>query len=335
MRGPVKPATAEGRRHGRPRDAVVRPVGPRAARHPARHAEGARAQGQASASTSSTGAATSRGATRTGAGRSERDVRRSRGRTPIHCVRGGWGAARLLPLLDWDTIARNPKILVGYSDITALLLSLHAQDRAWSPSTARSGHPTWNAFNLDWMKRVLWNGEAATFANAKEASDTLVPVKNRTRVITPGKARGRLLGGNLTVLHHHHRVGLPARLQGLHPLPRGRRGSSLQPRPHVHAAEAGRHSRPGEGRRLGHVRQVQPGRRVRLADDSRRPRRPRQAARRARVLGRDDWPRRPPVHAAARRPGRARRRRRLDHHARERGRLTSGGESRTARPFVP
>jgi muramoyltetrapeptide carboxypeptidase len=46
---------------------------------------------------------------------------------------------------------------------------------------------------------VLWNGEAAVFANVKEPDDTLVPVRNRTRVITPGKARGRLLGGNLTV----------------------------------------------------------------------------------------------------------------------------------------
>ena len=48
----------------------------------------------------------------------------------IHCVRGGWGCARLLPLLDWPMIARNPKILLGYSDITALLLSLHAKT-AW------------------------------------------------------------------------------------------------------------------------------------------------------------------------------------------------------------
>ena len=61
------------------------------------------------------------------------------------------------------------------------------------------GASTWNAFNVDWMKRVLWNAEAAAFANAKETDDTLVPVKNRTRTITPGKARGRLLGGNLTV----------------------------------------------------------------------------------------------------------------------------------------
>jgi muramoyltetrapeptide carboxypeptidase len=116
----------------------------------------------------------------------------------IHCVRGGWGAARLLPLLNWNTIARNPKILVGYSDITALLLAIHARTGLVT-FHGPVGASTWNAFNVDWMRRVLWNGEAAVFANAKETSDTLVPVKNRTRVITPGKARGRLLGGNLTV----------------------------------------------------------------------------------------------------------------------------------------
>ena len=116
----------------------------------------------------------------------------------IHCVRGGWGAARLLPLLDWATIARNPKILVGYSDITALLLSIHARTGLVT-FHGPVGASTWNAFNMDWMKKVLWNAEAAVFANAKEANDTLVPVKNRTRVITPGRARGRLLGGNLTV----------------------------------------------------------------------------------------------------------------------------------------
>jgi muramoyltetrapeptide carboxypeptidase len=116
----------------------------------------------------------------------------------VHCVRGGWGAARLLPLLDWNTIARNPKILVGYSDITALLLSVHAKTGLVT-FHGPVGASTWNSFNVDWMKRVLWNAEAATFANLKEPNDTLVPVRNRTRVITPGKARGRLLGGNLTV----------------------------------------------------------------------------------------------------------------------------------------
>ena len=115
----------------------------------------------------------------------------------IHCVRGGWGAARLLPLLDWATIAKHPKVFIGYSDITALLLALHAKTGLVTfHGPMGSG---WNSFNLDWMKRVMWNGEAATFANLKEANDTLVPTKNRTRTITPGKSRGKLLGGNLTV----------------------------------------------------------------------------------------------------------------------------------------
>lgn len=117
----------------------------------------------------------------------------------IHCIRGGWGAARLLPLLDWAAIAKSPKILVGYSDITALLLALHAKTGLVT-FHGPNGSSAWNTFNVDWMKRVLWNGEAAVFANAKEADDTLVPVKNRTRTITGGRARGRLLGGNLTVL---------------------------------------------------------------------------------------------------------------------------------------
>ena len=44
----------------------------------------------------------------------------------ILCVHGGWGCARILPLLDYDSILRNPKVIVGYSDVTALLLGIHA-----------------------------------------------------------------------------------------------------------------------------------------------------------------------------------------------------------------
>lgn len=118
----------------------------------------------------------------------------------IHCVRGGWGCARVLPLLDWPMIARNPKILLGYSDITALLLSLHARTGLVTfhgPVAASQ----WNPFNVGYMKRVLKEGEAVTFENLKEVDeDDLTVVKNRIQTLQPGTARGRLLGGNLTVL---------------------------------------------------------------------------------------------------------------------------------------
>src|SRR4029077_1806738 len=45
----------------------------------------------------------------------------------VHAIRGGWGPARLLPYLDFETIRRNPKVVIGYSDVTALLLSIHAK----------------------------------------------------------------------------------------------------------------------------------------------------------------------------------------------------------------
>ena len=118
----------------------------------------------------------------------------------IHCVRGGWGCARVLPLLDWKMIAKNPKILLGYSDITALLLALHARTGLvgfHGPVASAQ----WNPFNVGYIKRVLQEGEAVTFENLKEiGEDHLTVVENRTQTIRPGTARGRLLGGNLTVL---------------------------------------------------------------------------------------------------------------------------------------
>jgi hypothetical protein len=47
----------------------------------------------------------------------------------IWCIRGGYGSGRLLPLLDWEAIRKNPKPLLGYSDITALLNGIYARAR--------------------------------------------------------------------------------------------------------------------------------------------------------------------------------------------------------------
>ncbi len=118
----------------------------------------------------------------------------------IHCARGGWGCARILPLLDWAAIARNPKILLGYSDITALLLALHAKTGLVT-FHGPVGLSQWSRFSVGYLKRVLLEGEAVTFENLKEIDeDDLAVVENRVWTLRPGTARGRLLGGNLTVL---------------------------------------------------------------------------------------------------------------------------------------
>ena len=119
----------------------------------------------------------------------------------IVCVRGGWGCARILPRLAVDVIGANPKVLLGYSDITALHHAVHSRTGLVT-FHGPVGISEWNTFNVGWLKRVLFDGEAVTFENDKsfDAADTLVQREHRTATITPGTARGRLLGGNLTVL---------------------------------------------------------------------------------------------------------------------------------------
>jgi muramoyltetrapeptide carboxypeptidase len=112
-------------------------------------------------------------------------------------ARGGWGSARVLPHLDFDTIRANPKVLIGYSDVTALLLGVHAQ----TGLVTFHGPQPRTTFSAEHLRRVLFDAEAYLLENPKEvSSNETVQTKDRIRTLTPGTARGRILGGNLTVL---------------------------------------------------------------------------------------------------------------------------------------
>jgi len=117
----------------------------------------------------------------------------------IVCVRGGSGAARLLPLLDYGLIRRNPKMLLGYSDITALHNAILAQ-AGLVTFHGQIGAGSWNKFNADQFRRVFFDRELMEYRNVADAGDELVARRNRTVTIAGGKARGELVGGNLTVL---------------------------------------------------------------------------------------------------------------------------------------
>ncbi|TAK39781.1 MAG: LD-carboxypeptidase [Lysobacteraceae bacterium] len=118
----------------------------------------------------------------------------------IVCVRGGSGAARLLPLLDYATIRANPKVLLGYSDITALHNALLSQAGLVS-FHGPIGAGSWNEFNVDQFRRMFLQRELMVYRNVpSDAEDELVPRRNRTLTIRGGRARGELVGGNLTVL---------------------------------------------------------------------------------------------------------------------------------------
>jgi len=112
-------------------------------------------------------------------------------------ARGGWGAARVLPLLDFDAIAANPKVLLGYSDATALINGVHAR----TGLVTFHGPSPLNRFSAEHFQQVIMNGEAATLRNPVGVEDDqLVQTEHRLQTIRGGKASGRILGGNLTVL---------------------------------------------------------------------------------------------------------------------------------------
>jgi muramoyltetrapeptide carboxypeptidase len=119
----------------------------------------------------------------------------------IVCVHGGWGCARLLPLLDYQNIKNNPKVIIGYSDITALLLGIYAQTGLVT-FHGPEGAATWNEFTVNHFKQVLMNGEIVRYENPKIKGDNLTQTQDRISTLITGTARGTLLGGNLTVLCH-------------------------------------------------------------------------------------------------------------------------------------
>ncbi len=112
-------------------------------------------------------------------------------------ARGGWGSPRLLPLLDYDMIRANPKVLLGYSDATALITAVHVK----TGLVTFHGPSPLNVFSAEHFRRVVMNGEAYLLENPTFLTEnTLVQTENRIQTITSGKASGRVLGGNLSLL---------------------------------------------------------------------------------------------------------------------------------------
>jgi muramoyltetrapeptide carboxypeptidase len=117
----------------------------------------------------------------------------------IFAVRGGWGSARVLPHLDFDMIRANPKLLIGFSDITALHLALAARTDCPSihgPNAASS----WGRLSWDSFRRLVFDAETPTWRSPAGSDDRLAQRSGRIRTFRPGLAAGPLIGGNLTVL---------------------------------------------------------------------------------------------------------------------------------------
>lgn len=118
----------------------------------------------------------------------------------VWCIRGGYGTTRILDRVDFEALARRPKPLIGFSDITALLTGavVRAGVVAFHGPVARAAMP---AFSRRHFERVLTCGEpAGRLGRLPAPPDVLIPRQDRIVTLAGGTAEGPLFGGNLTLL---------------------------------------------------------------------------------------------------------------------------------------
>jgi muramoyltetrapeptide carboxypeptidase len=109
----------------------------------------------------------------------------------IICARGGFGSLRILPLVNFDRIQKNPKVFIGFSDITALLTAI----------TARSGLVTFHGPMVTTLATASeFTRSILTTAIASDAPLEITPADGI--VIQAGQAKGPVIGGNLNTLCH-------------------------------------------------------------------------------------------------------------------------------------
>jgi muramoyltetrapeptide carboxypeptidase len=115
----------------------------------------------------------------------------------IVCVRGGYGTARLLPHLDFHLIRANPKVFIGYSDIT----SLHCAFRLKSNLLSFHGPMLNSDFIKDEMPDFTLQSFLRTVSEPRAPGSIQQGYKGKTvTILRKGMARGELMGGNLCIL---------------------------------------------------------------------------------------------------------------------------------------
>jgi muramoyltetrapeptide carboxypeptidase len=118
----------------------------------------------------------------------------------IWCLRGGYGVTRILDRVDVDAFGHRPIPVIGFSDITALLLDLNRATGIVTFHGPMSRAPL-TAFSRDHFERALFRTDpAGRLGRSSVPAGVLVPRSPRVVTVRGGAAEGRLVGGNLTVL---------------------------------------------------------------------------------------------------------------------------------------
>lgn len=118
----------------------------------------------------------------------------------IWCLRGGYGLTRILDEVDYGALEARPRVLIGFSDVTALLLAASATTGVvtFHGPTARQAMPAFTHRHFD--RVLLHAAPAGLLEHLPSPADVLVPRENRVVTLAPGMAEGPLLGGNLSLV---------------------------------------------------------------------------------------------------------------------------------------
>ncbi|MBK7476712.1 MAG: LD-carboxypeptidase [Haliscomenobacter sp.] len=118
----------------------------------------------------------------------------------VWCARGGYGCTRLLPEIEYELIAKNPKVLIGYSDITALHLAIHQQTGLVTFHGPVAGSD-FTAYTASHVKAVLLEAKAPhVIQMLSDHGEVKNPELYKSQVLRPGRVKGPLSGGNLSLL---------------------------------------------------------------------------------------------------------------------------------------
>ncbi|BCZ46395.1 peptidase S66 [Clostridium gelidum] len=113
----------------------------------------------------------------------------------IFAIRGGYGASRLLDMLDYDMIKKNPKVFAGYSDVTALhsvfnerckLITFH------TPMASTEFYKGTDDYTMNYFKKNIFSDEPLGILKNPEGQEI--------KTLVEGKAKGKLVGGNLSLI---------------------------------------------------------------------------------------------------------------------------------------
>lgn len=113
----------------------------------------------------------------------------------IICVRGGYGTPRLLDKIDYNLIKKNPKIFVGYSDITALQMAFLKKAGLVTFAGPMLAVDFWNEVS-PFTEEMFW----AMITSKRKFGKVLNPAQEKFHILKNGTAENQLIGGNLALI---------------------------------------------------------------------------------------------------------------------------------------